>query len=101
MISSGHLGIQRILQDIITLHLISSLNTSQNITFQKSSYKKIDLLLTGQNLLSYYILYNETKHNILDLLGKANKSTWNVSPYSKLDNTLEQSLGRRTCYQVS
>ncbi len=40
MISSRHLGIQRILQDIITLHLISSLNTSQNIIiFQKSSYK--------------------------------------------------------------
>ncbi len=29
----------KILQDIITLELISSLNTSQNIIFQKSSYK--------------------------------------------------------------
>jgi len=29
----------KILQDIITLQLISSFNTSQNITFQKSSYK--------------------------------------------------------------
>ncbi len=27
------------LQDIITLELISSFNTSQNITFQKSSYE--------------------------------------------------------------
>jgi hypothetical protein len=27
------------LQDIITLYLISSFNTSQNIIFQKSSYK--------------------------------------------------------------
>jgi hypothetical protein len=30
----------KILQDIITLELISSFNTSQNIIFQKSSYKK-------------------------------------------------------------
>jgi hypothetical protein len=29
----------KILQDIITLYLISSFNTSQNIIFQKSSYK--------------------------------------------------------------
>jgi hypothetical protein len=29
----------KILQDIITLHLISSFNTSQNIIFQKTSYK--------------------------------------------------------------
>ncbi len=29
----------KILQDIITLELISSFNTSQNIIFQKSSYK--------------------------------------------------------------
>jgi hypothetical protein len=29
----------QILQDIITLELISSFNTSQNIIFQKSSYK--------------------------------------------------------------
>jgi hypothetical protein len=29
----------KILQDIITLKLISSFNTSQNIIFQKSSYK--------------------------------------------------------------
>jgi hypothetical protein len=29
----------KILQDIITLELISSFNTSQSITFQKSSYE--------------------------------------------------------------
>jgi hypothetical protein len=29
----------KILQDIITLELISSFNTSQNLIFQKSSYK--------------------------------------------------------------
>jgi hypothetical protein len=29
----------KILQDIITLKLISSFNTNQNIIFQKSSYK--------------------------------------------------------------
>jgi hypothetical protein len=29
----------KIIQDIITLELISSFNTSQNIMFQKSSYK--------------------------------------------------------------
>jgi hypothetical protein len=35
---------------------------------------KIDLLPRGQNPLSYYILYNESKHNILAFVGKANKS---------------------------
>jgi hypothetical protein len=46
--------------------LISNFNTSQYIIFQKSSYKILDLLLPrGQNPLSYYILYNESKHNIL------------------------------------
>jgi len=30
----------KIFQDIIILYLISSFNTSQNIIFQKSSYKK-------------------------------------------------------------
>jgi hypothetical protein len=37
---------------------------------------KIDLLLSprGQNPLSYYILYYESKHNILAFVGKANKS---------------------------
>jgi hypothetical protein len=37
---------------------------------------KVDLLLPrGQNPLSYYILYNESKHNILALVGKVRK-TW-------------------------
>jgi hypothetical protein len=44
----------KILQDIITLELISSFNTSQNIIFQKSSYKNrpiiIKLLYSIMNL---------------------------------------------------
>jgi hypothetical protein len=35
----------KILQDIITLYLISSFNTSQNIIFQKCSYKNRDSTL--------------------------------------------------------
>jgi len=31
------------------------------------------LLLRDQNPFSYYILYNESKQNILVLVGKANK----------------------------
>ncbi len=54
----------KILQDIITLQLISSFNTSQNIIFQKSSYKNrpiiIKLLYSIMNLntisLSYHTL---------------------------------------------
>ncbi len=45
----------KILQDIITIYLISSFNTSQNIIFQKILIK-IDLLPRGQNPLSYYTL---------------------------------------------
>ncbi len=51
----------KILQDIITLELMSSFKSSQNIIFQKS------FKLLG-------ILYNESKHNILALVGKANKA---------------------------
>jgi len=42
----------KILQDIITLELISSFITSQNIIFQKNPHIKIDLLLRGRNPLS-------------------------------------------------
>jgi hypothetical protein len=44
----------KILQHIITLQLISSFNTSQNIIFQKASYKNRPgyLLRKGQNPLS-------------------------------------------------
>jgi hypothetical protein len=35
----------KILQDIITLELISSFNTSQNIIFQKSSYKNRPIII--------------------------------------------------------
>ncbi len=64
----------KILQNIITLQLISSFNTSQNMIFQKYSYKnRPGLLPRGQNPLSYNTLFNESKHNILALVGKANK----------------------------
>jgi len=46
----------KILQDIITLQLISSFNTRQNIFFQKSLYKNRPIITWGQNCLSYYIL---------------------------------------------
>ncbi len=46
----------KILQDITTLSLFPSFNTSKNIVFKQSSYIKIDLLPRGQNLLSYYTL---------------------------------------------
>ncbi len=48
----------QIFQDIITLKLIPSCNTSQNITFQKSSYKNRSIVIIeeGQNPLSYYTL---------------------------------------------
>jgi hypothetical protein len=36
----------KILQDIITLHLISSFNTSQNIIFQKSPNKNRPIIIT-------------------------------------------------------
>jgi hypothetical protein len=43
--------------------------------FSKILIKKIDLLLPKgrQNPLSYYIHYNEYKHNVLALVGKSNK----------------------------
>jgi uncharacterized metal-binding protein len=48
----------KILQDTITLEIISSFNISQNIIFQKASYKNrpIIILPRGQNPLSYYTL---------------------------------------------
>jgi hypothetical protein len=44
----------------------------------KNPHIKIDLLLLprGQNPLSCYILCNESKHNILALVGKANMKHW-------------------------
>jgi hypothetical protein len=44
---------------------ISSSNTSQNIIFQKSSYKN---RLIGAKIPEATILYNESKHNILAFL---------------------------------
>jgi hypothetical protein len=57
-------------------------NSITNLKFQhKPKYHlskippiKIDLFPRGQNPLSYYILYNESKHNILALVGEANKN---------------------------
>jgi Ca2+/Na+ antiporter len=49
----------KILEDIITLWLISSFNTIQNISSFKNPHIKINLLLLprGQNPLSYHTLY--------------------------------------------
>jgi hypothetical protein len=75
----------KVLQDIITLQLISSFNTSQNISSFKNPDIKIDLLLPrGQNLLSYYTLDNESKHNILAMVGKANKGCVTLWPCHNL-----------------
>jgi hypothetical protein len=63
----------KILEDIITLYLISSINSRQNIIFQKSSYKKKTYYLKAK-IPSATILYNESEHNILALVRKANKT---------------------------
>jgi len=52
----------KILQDIITLYLISSFNTSQNISFQKSSYKNRHVTL-GPKSLQATVLHNESEHH--------------------------------------
>jgi hypothetical protein len=53
-------------------------NCITNLKFQhnpkyhlsKNPHIKIDLLSRGQNPLSYYILYNESKHNLFPCLGR-------------------------------
>jgi hypothetical protein len=51
----------------------SQVSTQAEISSFKNPHIKIDLLLhRGQNPLSYYILYNESKHNIVAWVGKAN-----------------------------
>ncbi len=55
----------KIFQDIITLLLISSFNTSQNIIFQKSSQKNRPIIIQGPKSFKVTVLYNESKHNIL------------------------------------
>jgi hypothetical protein len=57
------------------LHQGGFIISSQNISSFENPHIKIDLLLLprGRNPLSYYILYNESKHNILALVGKADK----------------------------
>jgi hypothetical protein len=60
----------------IIINLKFFLNISQNI-ISKNPHIKIDLLLPrGQNPLKATILYNESKHNILALVSKANKKRW-------------------------
>jgi hypothetical protein len=72
----------KILQDVVTPELISSFNTSQNIfIFQKSVYKKIDLLLLLQvptlpfgrlkstnfvNILGYSIFFHSSMATLVD-----------------------------------
>jgi hypothetical protein len=62
-----------------SIELISSFQHKPKYFLSKNPHIKIDLLLLlprGQNPLSYYTLYNESKHNILAfLVGKANKHT--------------------------
>jgi len=62
----------KILQDI-KLCNSSQVSTQAKISSFKNPHIKIDLLPWDQNPLSYYILYNESKHNILALVGKPNK----------------------------
>ncbi len=49
---------------------MSGFNTSQSIIFQKSSYKNRPIAYGPKSLK---LLCNESKHNILALVGKANK----------------------------
>ncbi len=80
---------------IITLELILSFNTSQNIIFPKSSYKiltyyyYLPTYLPTQGpiknpLKLLYILYNESKHN--NIL----KGLWVVSKANKGKNTCQE-----------
>ncbi len=48
----------KILQNIITLELISSFNTSQNIVFQKCSYKNRPVIIIAQGPKSLKLLYS-------------------------------------------
>jgi hypothetical protein len=60
---------------LLALPFVFTQNTTQaKISSFKNPHIKIDLLLPrGQNPLSSTTLYNETKHNILALVGKAKK----------------------------
>jgi hypothetical protein len=41
----------------------------------KNAHTQIDLLPRGKNPLSYYTLYNESKHNILALVVRQGQQT--------------------------
>jgi hypothetical protein len=89
----------KILQAIITLELITSFNTSHNIIFQKSSYESSrHIYIQGpKSLKLLYILCNESKHNILAFVGKANKTiTTNI-----VIVILKDSNYSRTFYMIS
>ncbi len=60
-----------ILQDIITLELISSFNTSQNIIFQKSSYENRPIV---QGPKSLKIIYSIMNLNTISLPSQATPS---------------------------
>ncbi len=71
----GPLKETKILQDVITLVTNLKFQHKPKTSSFKNPHIKIDLLTRGQNHhLSYYTLYDESKHNILALVvGKANK----------------------------
>ncbi len=54
-------------------------STQAKISSFKNPHIKTDLLPRSQNPLSYYILCNESKHNILAFVSQANKC-WNIGP---------------------
>jgi hypothetical protein len=64
----------KILQDYNSIVTNLKFQHKPKISSLKNPHIKIDLLLLprGQNPLSYCILYNESKHNIFGLVGKAN-----------------------------
>ncbi len=72
----------KILQAIINQ---SQVSTQAKISAFKNPHIKIDLLLPrDQNPLSYYTLYNESKHNILACwVGKVNKALVKKSYHEK------------------
>jgi len=65
--------LNKLLPNITILWLIPSFNTSQNIIFQKSLYKNRSTTWGPKFVKLLTIFYNESKHNILALVGNAKK----------------------------
>jgi hypothetical protein len=63
----------KIIPDIITLKLISSFNTSQNIIFQKSSCKNRPIMQGPKSLKLLYSIMIQNTISVPYLVGKANK----------------------------